>query len=380
MERAIYNRKEQVWRTADKLGNLYQSKEKNDRQYQSSQLQYDGKWYYYYDKEGKLIHKSLTKLHRESNAQKWSLGAWQYAWDAKGMLKAVQRPDGSVITFKYDAFGRRISKSYHRREFLYIWDKNVPLHEVQKEELCEDNVITWIFEGFTPTAKLINGKAYSIISDHIGTPILAVDTNGVKVWERELDIYGRVRKEFTSDDVVNRRSGFMPFLYAGQYYDRETDLAYNRFRYYSPDTGAYISQDPIGLVGNNPTIYGYVFDGNTEVDVLGLNADDIVMRGGTKPLVEGSGVIKVDDKLFGISVNVLSGKTKEELSSTIPHNQIATTTRGQIEAVGATIIPDPSKFNPYHALINNIKEEDAEKLFSEKEKNPTPKEQRCLKK
>lgn len=198
-------------------------------------------------------------------------GVWKYYWTAGGMLKAVQRPDGSVITFKYDAFGRRISKKYLRREFLYIWDKNVPLHEVQKEELCEDNVITWIFEDFTPTAKLINGKAYSIISDHIGTPILAVDTNGVKVWERELDIYGKVRKEFTSDDVANRRSGFMPFLYAGQYYDKETELAYNRFRYYSPDIGAYISQDPIGLAGNNPNIYAYVFDSNTEVDIFGLD-------------------------------------------------------------------------------------------------------------
>ncbi|MFL0183214.1 RHS repeat-associated core domain-containing protein [Tenacibaculum maritimum] len=29
-------------------------------------------------------------------------------------------------------------------------------------------------------------------------------------------------------------------------------MYYNRFRYYSPDTGTYISQDPIGLRGNNP--------------------------------------------------------------------------------------------------------------------------------
>ncbi|MFJ1376767.1 RHS repeat-associated core domain-containing protein [Capnocytophaga canimorsus] len=114
-----------------------------------------------------------------------------------------------------------------------------------------------------PVAKLQGGKSYSIISDHIGTPLVAIDNEGVKVWERELDIYGKVRK-------LQGDKWFMPFLYAGQYYDKETDLAYNRFRYYSPDTGAYISQDPIGLAGNNPTLYGYVFDGNTEVDVFGL--------------------------------------------------------------------------------------------------------------
>lgn len=43
----------------------------------------------------------------------------------------------------------------------------------------------------------------------------------------------------------------VPFLFQGQYYDYETELAYNRFRYYSPNMGCYISQDPIGLVGDN---------------------------------------------------------------------------------------------------------------------------------
>ena len=32
----------------------------------------------------------------------------------------------------------------------------------------------------------------------------------------------------------------------------------------------YISQDPIGFAGGNPTLYGYVCDSNTEIDPLGL--------------------------------------------------------------------------------------------------------------
>ena len=47
-------------------------------------------------------------------------------------------------------------------------------------------------------------------------------------------------------------------------------LHYNRCRYYDPKTGNYISQDPIGLAGGNPTLYGYVFDPNTQIDPLGL--------------------------------------------------------------------------------------------------------------
>ncbi|WP_024470280.1 RHS repeat-associated core domain-containing protein [Treponema pedis] len=59
-------------------------------------------------------------------------------------------------------------------------------------------------------------------------------------------------------------------LYQGQYLDTETELVYNYKRYYSQETGAYISQDPIGLAGNNPTLYGYVEDTNIWLDIFGL--------------------------------------------------------------------------------------------------------------
>ena len=68
----------------------------------------------------------------------------------------------------------------------------------------------------------------------------------------------------------NNNSSFIPFKYQGQYEDVETGLYYNRFRYYEPNTGTYISQDPIGLVGGNPTLYGYVFDPNIQIDLYGL--------------------------------------------------------------------------------------------------------------
>lgn len=51
----------------------------------------------------------------------------------------------------------------------------------------------------------------------------------------------------------------------------ETGLYYNRFKYYDPNAGCYISQDPIGLAAGNPTLYGYVFDSNTEIDLFGLD-------------------------------------------------------------------------------------------------------------
>jgi type VI secretion system protein VasG len=116
---------------------------------------------------------------------------------------------------------------------------------------------------FVPTARITDKGSESIVTDYLGTPVEAYNEEGNKVWEREIDIYGRVRKE----NLTN----FVPFLYQGQYVDVETGLAYNRFRYYDCDTGNYISQDPIGLAGGNPTLYGYVHDPNSWIDYFGLD-------------------------------------------------------------------------------------------------------------
>ena len=65
--------------------------------------------------------------------------------------------------------------------------------------------------------------------------------------------------------------GFIPFRYQGQYEDIEIGLYYNRFRYYSPDSGTYISQDPIRLAGGL-AFYGYVMDCNGWIDPWGLSS------------------------------------------------------------------------------------------------------------
>ena len=60
-----------------------------------------------------------------------------------------------------------------------------------------------------------------------------------------------------------------PLRFQGQYYDSETGLHYNRFRYYDPDCGRFVSQDPIGLNGGN-NLYQYAPNPSGWVDPLGL--------------------------------------------------------------------------------------------------------------
>ena len=58
--------------------------------------------------------------------------------------------------------------------------------------------------------------------------------------------------------------------FPGQYYDSETQLHYNYFRYYDPAIGRYVTADPIGLGGGLNT-YTYVTNNSLRyVDPLGL--------------------------------------------------------------------------------------------------------------
>ena len=58
--------------------------------------------------------------------------------------------------------------------------------------------------------------------------------------------------------------------FQGQYFDVETGLHYNRFRYYDPDVGRFVSQDPIGLRGAT-NFYIYALNPTEWIDVLVLN-------------------------------------------------------------------------------------------------------------
>ncbi|MBD5465426.1 MAG: hypothetical protein HDR22_06355 [Lachnospiraceae bacterium] len=147
--------------------------------------------------------------------------------------------------------------------------------EAERGQRPPDSLVTWVFQDdFIPRGKITQDGNYSIISDYLGTPVEAYDEEGKKVWERELDIYGRVktgRKDaYGRTEKETGEKNFIPFRFQGQYEDEETGLYYNRFRYYSPEDGCYTQQDPIGLAGGNPTLYGYVHDTNWCIDPFGL--------------------------------------------------------------------------------------------------------------
>ena len=282
LQHATFGDHTQQWRKSDKTGNLFNTEDKQGIEYsKGNRLNKWHGWTFEYDDDGNLIEKYKGGRGWFSSKEE----RWQYKWDAFGMLKEVKRPDKKKVTFTYDALGRRLTKHFSRTTTHFLWSGNVPLHE-WKETFefnystglydlgTEHSPTTWIFEAgsFVPCGKIVNGKHYSIITDHLGTPIEAYNQEGELIWEREQDLYGNSRQGFAKENFR------CPFKYQGQYYDPEIELCYNRFRYYHPEMGRYISEDPIKLLGGF-NVFAYVSDTNAWVDVLGLNGSKAYERG-----------------------------------------------------------------------------------------------------
>ena len=88
---------------------------------------------------------------------------------------------------------------------------------------------------------------YYIHPDHLGTPRVVTDPNQTVIWQWRPRPFGDNSPEQDPDNDGN--SFTLNLRMPGQYYDLETGLFYNYFRYYEPDKGRYITSDPIGLDG-----------------------------------------------------------------------------------------------------------------------------------
>ena len=241
-------------RAADAVGNLFRMADRSDRRYgPGGVLERANGTEYRYDIDGQLLEKRLAD------------GAvWKYTWNGAGRLAAVQRPDGKTVAFAYDALGRRIRKAFDGRVTEYVWDCDDLVHErVRNSEGEAEPLVTWVVEPgtFAPIAKIEGTTRYGVVTDHLGTPTMLLTEAGQVAWKAQLDLYGVPTEE--------ARATACPWRYPGQYEDPETGLYYNRFRYYDPEAGRYISPDPIGLMGGLAQ-YVYVPNPTVGADPAGL--------------------------------------------------------------------------------------------------------------
>ena len=271
--------------------------------------------------EGRWDH-SWDALNRMTGSRYYPNGANEPAWAAAYYYDVFGRRIGKLAldmrALRYDAQGEAIAESLSTSVTRYLWDGDRMLQEIHG---THTRTIVYEPDSFVPLAQIIGarlagpelteqerdarrveqagltqvfgnqavpqkakqavqaqlraqgqaaGKAkmYLFLTDHLGTPYRMVDAHTHEaVWEREQDPWGHTWKEWMSGELPEEHRPNLRFQ--GQQWDWETELHYNRYRYYDPLMRRYLSQDPIKLAGGH-NFYAYPLNPVNSIDPLGL--------------------------------------------------------------------------------------------------------------
>jgi RHS repeat-associated protein len=278
----------------DAAGNVYEAGEDAPaRQYgPGNRLLRRGETEYVWNDDGQLIEK------REPG-EAGRPAVWSYSYDGGGMLTTVARPDRTVVSFVYDAFGRRVQKQIsapnaggQRRTTTtqFVYSVGSLLHEITRKAAESGDPIveqkSYCFEDsrFIPLAHYSgkhdgDGDWYHYVNDAAGAPLRVVGAGGKVEWTASRDPWGNASHEESNGAAT-------PLRFQGQYADSETGLCHHRARYYDPDTGRFISRDPLGPAGG---LHGYRYAPNpvSWVDPHGLVS--YTVPGGEPPITDTPG-------------------------------------------------------------------------------------------
>ncbi|VTX76503.1 Putative deoxyribonuclease RhsC [Neisseria sicca] len=225
---------------------------------------------YTYDALGNLIYRQLPDGENQY---------YQYDLENQLVRAEIKKPAGNteIWTYAYDPFGRRLSKerqdklawtSTDPKRTRFVWDGSRLL-----QEYTYKGNYTYIYtdqDSYEPLAQVFDnakdGKQYLAYfhTDQIGIPREMTDIHGNLLWYGEYTAWGRLKK-----DERIYRNAHQPFRLQNQYYDEETGLHYNLMRYYEPEAGRFVNQDPIGLLGGD-NLYQFAPNIQNWVDFLGL--------------------------------------------------------------------------------------------------------------
>ncbi|EBJ0820452.1 hypothetical protein DON49_08310 [Salmonella enterica] len=244
---------------------------------------------YYYDKAGNLLDNEgqgpvMNNRLPGCGRDRYGYNEWgelttrrdqQLEWNAQGQLTRVI--SGNTEThYGYDALGRRIRKATYgrhtghtaRSRTDFVWEG----FRLLQENVQQQGWRTYLYDAeqpYTPVAS-VTGRGESrqvwyYHTDVTGTPQEVTAADGTLVWAGYIRGFGE-----NAADISNSGAYFhQPLRLPGQYFDDETGLHYNLFRYYAPECGRFVSQDPIGLNGGI-NLYQYAPNPLSWIDPWGL--------------------------------------------------------------------------------------------------------------
>ena len=187
----------------------------------------------------------------------------------------------STISYKYDAFNRRIEKNVNGTITRYVYDRgNIHLeydgnNTFQAKYVHSDNVDEPL-RMERPDNPYKNAKfpvqEFYYHRDRLGNITEITDFEGTVVQRYVYDAFGKVSIFDKDGNAITPESAKYlksPYAFTGQEYDHETGMFLHGVRFYDPDSGRFISEEPLGLDG--PNLYWYTLNNPINyVDPTGL--------------------------------------------------------------------------------------------------------------
>jgi RHS repeat-associated protein len=258
---------------------------------------------YAYDRAGNLLSTPrFPDLRYAEGNRLGAIGGAAVTHDARQRMATRERGDASTVHYEYDdldqlvrvwwdgkgeewragydSLNRRVFKEFGGKRWEYWWDGDRLAAELRPDGVLriyiyvnDEALVPFMFVDYDGMdADLESGRNYYVFTNQVGVPVQVEDHAGEIVWWAEhVEPYGGV--------LV--RPGLpleLDLRFPGHYYDAETGLHYNRFRYYDPELGRYIQPDPEGIAGS-VNLYAYPANPLTDVDVDGLHPP----KKGSKP-------------------------------------------------------------------------------------------------
>ena len=110
---------------------------------------------------------------------------------------------------------------------------------------------------------MLRTRGLYFLTDHLGSTVALADSSGAIVLSTSYDSFGNAAPKQVAGRAASSAGKAAPniattYRYTGREYDSDTGLYYYRNRWYDPEVGRFISEDPIGFAGGDTNLYGYV--------------------------------------------------------------------------------------------------------------------------
>ncbi len=201
-------------------------------------------------------------------------GQREFVYDAYNRIQKVRDAlNGSdIVSYEYDAFGRRIAKIFPDRRIDYAYDGDQIIREISSD----GTDVRYIRNGATGGLLQMEtgGDRLTYQIDRLGTVMALADQNGDVVERYSYSPFGETTIRDASGTVLSQSAFGNAYQFAGGRIDPETGLYHMGHRLYDPQSGAFLQRDPLGFI-DGPNLYLYAGgDPINAADPLGLSLRD----------------------------------------------------------------------------------------------------------